>query len=291
MLAAKFLPLGLAFIMFGLGLTLRWADFRRILSFPKPVLVGLAAQMLVLPGVAFFLCKLFGLSSEFSIGMMILAASPGGVTANIFSHLAHGDVALNITLTAINSVLAAVTLPLIVGLSISYFAESDRTIGLQFSKAVEVFAIVLVPVVIGMLVRGKKPDFAAKMDRPVRGFSIVFLVVLIVAAVFQERDSLATSFGQLGGAVLAFNLLSMGAGYLLPRMLNLPRNQAVAISMEVGLHNGTLAIYIALSVLGIYAYAMPAAIYSIVMFVTAGLFTFGLNAAQRRSSGIRDVRA
>ncbi len=286
MLAAKFLPLGLAFIMFGLGLTLTWGDFRRVLSFPKPVIVGLLTQMLALPALAFGLSKAFGLSNEFSIGMMILAASPGGVTANIFSHLAHGDVALNITLTAINSVLAAVTLPLIVGFAIAHFAESDRSIGLQFSKAIEVFAIVLIPVILGMIVRQKKQAFAQKMDRPVRTFSIVFLLVLIIAAVAQERESLMSSFAILGGATLAFNLLSMAIGYFLPSMLNLTKNQSVAIAMEIGLHNSTLAIYIALSVLEVYAYAMPAAIYSIIMFITAGLFTFILNsAAKRRSAG------
>ncbi|GMU52039.1 MAG: Na+-dependent transporter [Candidatus Xenobia bacterium] len=278
MLAAKFLPLGLAFIMFGLGLSLTRADFLRILKVPRPVIIGLLTQMLLLPLFALGICKLFGLSNEFSIGMMILAASPGGVTANIYSHLARGDVALNITLTAVNSVLAAVSLPLIVGLSIAHFAGAEQQVGFQFKKAIEVFAIVLVPVIIGMVVKARKPDFADRMDRPIRVFSILLLVVLIVAAIAQEREKMLASMAQLGGAVLLFNLLSLAVGYLLPLLIKLPRNQAIAISMEVGIHNGTLAIYMALSVLNVYAYAMPAALYSVLMFFTAGLFTMALNA-------------
>jgi BASS family bile acid:Na+ symporter len=278
MLAAKFLPLGLAFIMFGLGLSLTRADFLRILKVPRPVIIGLLTQMLLLPLFALGICKLFGLSNEFSIGMMILAASPGGVTANIYSHLARGDVALNITLTAVNSVLAAVSLPLIVGLSIAHFAGAEQQVGFQFKKAIEVFAIVLVPVIIGMVVKARKPDFADRMDRPIRIFSILLLVVLIVAAIAQEREKMLASMAQLGGAVLLFNLLSLAVGYLLPLLIKLPRNQAIAISMEVGIHNGTLAIYMALSVLNVYAYAMPAALYSVLMFFTAGLFTLALNA-------------
>lgn len=277
MLAAKFLPLGLAFIMFGLGLSLTKDDFLRILKVPKPVILGLFAQMILLPGLALALCYGFGLPQEYCIGMMILAASPGGVTANIFSHLARGDVALNITLTAINSVLAAVTLPLIVGLSIAHFAGSEQQVGFQFKKAIEVFAIVLVPVFVGIMVKARNSSFADKMDKPVRIFSILFLVVLIVAAVLQERENLMATFPQIGAAVLAFNLLSMAIGYSLPRLLKLPHSQSIAISMEVGIHNGTLALYMALSVLAVYAYAMPAAIYSVLMFFTAAIFAFGLN--------------
>ncbi len=278
MLAAKFLPLGLAFIMFGLGLSLTREDFLRILKVPRPVIIGLLTQMLLLPLMALGICKFFGLSNEFSIGMMILAASPGGVTANIYSHLARGDVALNITLTAVNSVLAAVSLPLIVGLSIAHFAGAEQQVGFQFKKAIEVFAIVLVPVFIGMIVRARKPGFAERMDKPIRIFSILLLVVLIAAAIAQEWEKLLASMAQLGGAVLLFNLLSLAVGYLLPLVIKLPRNQAIAISMEVGIHNGTLAIYMALSVLNVYAYAMPAALYSVLMFFTAGLFTMALNA-------------
>jgi BASS family bile acid:Na+ symporter len=277
MLAAKFLPIGLAFIMFGLGLGLTIDDFRRILRVPKPVLIGLGLQLFLLPALAFGICYLFGLSAEASIGMMILAASPGGVTANVFSHLARGDVALNITLTALNSIIAAVFLPLVVGLSVAHFAGSEAALGLQLGKAIEVFAIVLIPVAIGIAVKRQRPAFAAKMDRPLRIFAAVFLVILVVAAIFQERDAISASFVQIGGAVLTFNLVSLAIGYFVPLLVRLPRGQAIAIAFEIGLHNSTLAIFIALSVLNVYAYAMPAAIYSIVMFATAGALVFFFN--------------
>lgn len=277
MIAAKLLPIALALIMLGLGLSLTLDDFRRIVRFPKPVLIGLVAQMFLLPGIAYALCGLFNLSPEYSIGVMILAASPGGVTANLFSHLAHGDVALNITLTAVNSVLAAFTLPLIVAFALAQFGQGGSGIGLQFGKAIEVFAIVLIPVAIGMAIRRQRPDIAARTDRPLRIFSIVVLALLVVGAIAQERENLMQSFSQLGGAMIAFNLLSLLIGYLIPRFVKLPENQAVAIAMEVGLHNSTLAIYIGLSVLGVYAYALPSAIYSIVMFFTAAAFTSLLN--------------
>lgn len=278
------LPAAIALIMLGLGLSLKVEDFTRIIKFPKPVFVGLAAQMLLLPLVAFVLCKVFALPPELAIGLMILAASPGGATANIFSHLSHGDVALNLTLTAINSVLAAISLPLIVGLSIGYFAGENKEIGLQFTKVIEVFFIVLIPVLIGMFIHAKAPSFSKKADRPFRAFSLLVLVAIIVGAVSKEWNSLASYFGQLGGVVIAFNLLSLGVGYLLPIWMKLPQKQAVAIAMEIGIHNSTLAIYIAVSVLGQFSFAMPAALYSLIMFFTAGAFAFTVK--RRLSSGV-----
>lgn len=277
MAATKFLPLALGFIMFGLGLTLTLADFKRIFNYPKPAIIGLAVQVLLLPIMGFILCKLFKLSPEYSIGLMILAASPGGVTANIFSHLAHGDVALNISLTALNSILAAFTLPLIVGTSIRYFNQGDQTIELQFAKAVEVFAIVIVPVVIGMFVRSKNATFASRMDKPTRIFSTLLLVTLALFAITKERATLMDAGGTLLAACVVFNILSLGVGYLLPIALKLPRSQAIAISMEIGIHNSTLAIYMALSVLGVMSFAIPAALYSMAMTVFAALFVYFLN--------------
>jgi BASS family bile acid:Na+ symporter len=278
MAATQFLPLALAFIMFGLGLTLTPADFRRIALYPKPVLIGLAVQVLFLPLLGFLLCKVFGLSPEFSIGMMILAASPGGVTANIFSHLARGDVALNISLTALNSVLAAFTLPLVVTLSLQYFTQGDeQAVTLQFRKAIEVFAVVLIPVAIGMWVKGKSESFAAKMDRPTRIFSALLLAVLAIFAIVQERAKLIDAGAVLLLACVVFNLLSIGVGFILPRVMKLSRPQSIAIAMEIGIHNSTLAIYMALSVLGTMAYAIPAALYSISMMLIGAAFVFVLN--------------
>lgn len=268
------LPLALAIVMLGLGLGLTVDDFRRVAAMPKPVVVGLAVQTVLLPGVAFVLAKLFGLSPELAVGLMLLAASPGGATANIYSHLAKGDVALNITLTATNSLLCLLTLPLILELSLAHFMGAGNYVPPPVRKIVEVGVIILVPVLIGMALRRRAPAFAARMDRPVRAFSLLVLVGVIAAAVAQEWERLPGYFAAVGLACLAFNLLSLWAGYALPLALRLPRRQAIAIAMEIGIHNGTLAIFIALNVLGNSVISIPAVAYSLMMFVTAGVFAW-----------------
>lgn len=270
------LPLSLAIIMFGLGLSLKVQDFTRIVKYPKSIILGLFCQMLLLPLLGLLTCKIFNLSFEASIGVMILAASPGGITANLFSHLAGGNIALNLTLTAVNSVLAAFSLPLIVNLAFDYFSSDSVNIGLQFSKTIEVFAIVLIPVSIGMFVNKVKPALSLKAEKPVKIFSFLVLVVIIIGSILQQKEELALSFSQIGGAMLFFNVFSMIIGYVIPLLLQSPRSEAIAISMEVGIHNGTLAIYIALNLLNSFPFALPAAVYSIIMFFTAGLFSFYL---------------
>ena len=270
------LPVSLGIIMFGFGLSLTPADFKRIFKYPKTISVGLFCQMILIPILAIGLCKGFNLSPEMAIGLMILAASPGGVTANIFSHLSHGDVALNLTLTAINSVLAAFTLPLFILLAGTLFSNESLNIGFQFSKTIEVFFIVLIPVALGMWLNSKKPNLSQKLDKPFRIFSMLVLVIIVVGAILKEKKMLSESFAELGLVILIFNVASMAIGYLIPLFLKLNRKEATAISMEVGIHNGTLAIYIAVSVLGSITLALPAAMYSIIMFVTAAIFSWFL---------------
>src|SRR5690606_31099110 len=191
------LPIALAIIMFGLGLSLTTADFRRVARSPKAVVVALVIQVLLLPAVAFGLVTAFDLDPLLAVGVMLLAASPGGTTANLFSHLFRGDVALNVSLTAINSVLAAFTIPLITNFAIDHF-DADGELGLQFGKVVQVIAIVLVPVVIGMLVRRRSLDFATRADRPVRVFSIVVLVIVAVGALLGEREHIGGYLRDVG---------------------------------------------------------------------------------------------
>lgn len=274
-----FLPAALGIIMLGLGLSLSLADFARVAKFPKPVLIGLACQLLLLPLACFFLAKLFGLAPALAVGLMLLAASPGGTTANLYSHLAHGDVALNITLTAVNSVIAILTMPLIVNLSLAYFMSADQAIPLQFAKVVQVFVIVLGPVAIGMWLRSRFPGFAERMQKPVKIVSALFLLLIILLAVAKDWRTFVDYAPAVGGAALAFNLLSMAVGYCVPRLLKLNLRQAIAIAMEIGIHNGTLAIALALSpaLLNNPTMAIPAAIYSLIMFVTAALFGLWVN--------------
>lgn len=274
-----FLPAALGIIMLGLGLSLSLGDFARVAKFPKPVLIGLACQLLLLPLACFFLAKAFGLAPALAVGLMLLAASPGGTTANLYSHLAHGDVALNITLTAVNSVIAILTMPLIVNLSLAYFMSADQAIPLQFAKVVQVFAIVLGPVAIGMWLRSRFPGFAERMQKPVKIISALFLLLIILLAVAKDWRTFVDYAPAVGGAAMAFNLLSMAVGYCVPRLLKLNLRQAIAIAMEIGIHNGTLAIALALSpaLLNNPTMAIPAAIYSLIMFVTAALFGLWVN--------------
>ncbi|MFE4383795.1 bile acid:sodium symporter family protein [Streptomyces cyaneofuscatus] len=267
------LPIALAIIMFGLGLSLTTDDFRRVTRSPKAVVVALVLQVLVLPLVAFGLVKLFDLDPLLAVGVMLLAASPGGTTANLFSHLFRGDVALNITLTAINSVLAAITIPIITNLAIDYF-DAQGDLGLQLGKVVQVIAIVLIPVAIGMAVRRRSADFAARADRPVRIFSIVVLVIVSAGALLGERENLADYMQQVGLVTGIFCLASLTLGYAGARLLRLDKRQAIASSMEVGIHNTTVALTIALSVLDSTEVAIPSAVYSVLMYVLATAFGY-----------------
>ncbi|WP_394554394.1 bile acid:sodium symporter family protein [Agromyces sp. MMS24-JH15] len=268
------LPVALGIIMFGLGLSLTPGDFARVARYPKAVIVALACQLVLLPAIAFGLVVLFGLPPVLAVGMMLLAASPGGTTANLYSHLFRGDVALNITLTAINSVLAVFTLPLITNLAIQYFLPGDDGLGLQFAKTVEVFVIVLVPVVLGMLVRWWKAGFADRMDKPVRIASVVILAVVIVGAIVSNLELLLANFGILAGITVLFCVLSLTVGYVAPRLLRVDRRQSVACSFEIGIHNATLAIVIAQTVVGSIEMSLPAAVYGVLMFFVALGFGF-----------------
>lgn len=277
LITSVFLPVALAIIMLGLGLSLTVDDFKRILVYPKAIFIGLLCQMLILPVLCFFIAKGFALSPELAVGLMLLAASPGGPTANLFSHLSKGDVALNITLTAVNSILSLFTLPLIVNFSIAYFTDAGQTIPMQFQKIIEVFCIVMIPVLLGMFIRSKAPGFSAKLEKPVKILSAAFLVLIILAAVVKEKEHIAEYFQQVGVPALIFNLGSMAVGYFMPRLFSLDKKQCIAIGMEVGIHNGTLAIYIALSVMSNSVMSIPPAIYSLIMFFTAAVFGFLVN--------------
>jgi len=272
--AAVALPLALGVIMFGLGLDLTPGDFARVAKNPKAAGVALACQLLLLPAVCFALVLLFRLPPMLAVGMLLLAASPGGTTANLYSHLFRGDVALNISLTAINSVIAVITLPVITNLAIAYFHPADLTLGLQFRKAVEVFVIVLAPVGLGMLVRGLKPAFAKAMDKPVRIASVVILAVVILGAVAGSFDLLTSNLLLLGGVTTVFCLISLTLGFIVPRLLRIERPQAIASAFEVGIHNATLAIVVAQGVLQQPEMSLPAAIYGVLMFPIAALFGF-----------------
>ncbi|EJN02422.1 bile acid:sodium symporter family protein [Phyllobacterium sp. YR531] len=273
-----FLPVSLGVIMLGLGLALTSKDFHNVLKAPKAVLVALFCQTFILPLACLGLVYLFNLEPALAVGMMLLAASPGGTSANLYSHLAGGDVALNISLTAVNSALSIITLPLIVNWSLAHFFSEGQAIPLQFSKVIQVFVIVLGPVIIGMWLRHRYPDFAKRMERPVKTLSLIFLLLVVLVALVQEWETLRIWAPIVGLAALAFNLVSLAVGYFVPRTVGIDNRQATAIGMEIGIHNGTLAIAIALSpfLLNNPTMAVPAAIYGLIAFITAALFGYWL---------------
>ncbi|WP_168626026.1 bile acid:sodium symporter family protein [Cryobacterium sp. BB307] len=282
------LPVALGIIMFGLGLTLTLGDFARVGKHPKAVIIALVCQLLLLPAICFGLVLALQLPPVLAVGMLLLAASPGGTTANLYSHLFGGDVALNISLTAVNSVIAVVTLPIITNLAIAFFMPGGDQLGLQFSKALEVFAIVLLPVALGMLVRWWRPKFADAMNKPVRIASVVILVVVIAGAVYSNLELLATHIGSLALITVLFCVISLTVGYFVPRWLGVRRSEAIASGFEIGIHNATLSIVIAQTVLGSEELSLPAAVYGVLMFFVAAGFGFIIRA---RSSERESVAA
>jgi len=268
------LPLALAIIMFGLGLTLTVQDFRRVARSPKAAILALACQILLLPAICFGLVIAVNLDPLLAVGMMLLAASPGGTTANLFSHLAGGDVALNITLTAINSVLAVVTIPVVVNVSADYFLGSSTDIGLPTGKVLQVVAIVLIPVAIGMFVRHRFQSFAERMQRPVKIGSGVVLVLVIVVALAGAWDVFLDNVVAVGTVSLILCILSLIIGYWVPRLAGVERSQSIASGMEVGVHNATLAITIAVTLLDNDELSVAPAMYGLLMFFPAAAAGF-----------------
>lgn len=265
------LPVALAIIMFGLGLDLTVGDFRRVGRQPKAVSIALGCQILLLPLICFGLVVAFDLPALLGIGMLLLAASPGGTTANLFSHLFRGDVALNITLTAINTVIAIVTLPLITGFAIAYYDRQDD-VSMPLVEVVKVFALILLPVGLGMLVNARNHAFAERMDKPVRIGSAVILAIMVLGILLSERDNVVDYIGDVGAVTAIFCATSLVLGFFVPRALGVSGPQSIASSMEIGVHNGTLAIYVAIEVLDSVEISVPAAVYSIIMFIFAALW-------------------
>jgi BASS family bile acid:Na+ symporter len=275
----QFLPFALGVVMLSLGLSLTPNDFRRVIEIPRPIGAALVCQILLLPAICFLIARLLALPPVLAVGLMLMAAAPGGALANIFSHLANGDLALNLTLTAVNSVLSIVTLPLIVGFSMVYFMDDGRTIALQYGKFLQVFEIIIAPAAVGMLLRDRFPQMAERLRTPIKFVAGFLVLALGGLALVTGWDSLVAHFSVLGPAVLLVNVISLSVGYAVPRLMHLDRRRAIAISIEIGLHNGALAIAIASSpqLLGNSEMAIPAALYGVMMPFVTTAFIFIVN--------------
>ncbi|MBE7385430.1 MAG: bile acid:sodium symporter [Leptolyngbya sp. SIO1E4] len=274
-LTAVFLPLALFIIMLGMGLGLTINDFKRILIEPKAVMLGLIAQLMMLPVVGFLLANLFPLSPELAVGVMVLVACPGGPTSNMVTYLVRGNVALSITLTAISSLITVFTIPLVVNLSMQTFMGEAVTLRLPFlTTVIQIAIITLIPVAIGMLLHHYTPRFAAKVERWVKWVSLFFLALIIVGLLARERANVASFFVQVGWVTLTLNVVTMALGFAIAALAKLDIRSAKAITIEVGIQNGTLAITIASAqtFLNAPTMAIPAAIYSLIMFATSAVF-------------------
>lgn len=259
----QYFPLVAAVIMLALGLTLTVADFKRAATLWRPLAVALVCQALVLPTLCLLIAEAFHLEPHLAVGLMLMAATPGGTMANILSHLFNGDLALNLTLSAINAALSVFTLPAILAASMTWFLGEGRFIPLQLDKFAIVFALVLIPTAIGIAIRHRFPELARRLQRPVKIVAAALLIVTVVAAIAGGRTTLWHNFGVLSGAVVSFCAVSLTVGYLVPRLMRLAPPQATAVSLEVGLHNTVVALGVALSpqLLNSAEMATPALIY------------------------------
>lgn len=276
-LTVVFLPLALFFIMFGMGLSLTLDDFKRVLVEPKAIILGLIAQLVMLPVVGFLLALIFPLSPELSVGVMILAASPGGTVSNIITYLIRGNVALSVTLTAISSLITVFTIPLLVNFSMENFMGEDITLNLPFGKTVIQIAVVtLIPIAIGMLLHRYIPKLAMRVEKAVQWLSLLFLGLIIFGILFNERANLASFFLQVGGVTFTLNILTMALGYGIATLAKLDKPSSKSITIEVGIQNGALAIAIASSptLLNMPTMAIPTAIYGLIMFATSAIFSW-----------------
>jgi BASS family bile acid:Na+ symporter len=273
LLTKVILPISLFCIMFGMGLSLRPLDFKKIVTSPKVVALGVCAQMLLLPFVAFIIAIVFKLPPEIAVGLIIIALAPGGATSNMFTYLSKGDVSLSITLTAIVSLIAPFSIPVLAGLSMEYFMSNHAAFNLPVVQTiVQLLVITVIPVLLGMFVLSRWQKFAKKIEPLLKWLSILFLILIIVLIVLKNSANMISYFSQAGLATLALNLVALMLGYLLSKLAKLSHAQAVTIGFEVGIQNGTLALVVAGTLIGNQVMMIPAVTYSLIMFFSGSLF-------------------
>ena len=274
LISSVFLPLAIAFIMFSLGLNLRISDFTRIFTQPKDLIIGLFSQIIILPIVAFILIIFYpNLPVELAVGVMILAAVPGGATSNFFTSLAKGDVALSISLTALTSLICIITIPFIAVYSYNYFVGTKIDVSI-LQKSLELFAIVTVPTILGMLVNSFYNSFALNFESKAKVISIVLLALVIIGAVIKYQSDVMNYFKQAGLITLILNILMMIIAFYIGKFFASSIKKAKTFVFELGLQNGSVAIFVADSIFGGGPFIIPAATYSLIMFLTSIIFVY-----------------
>ena len=269
------LPLALAFIMFTLGLGLSVSDFSNVFRKPKNFLIGLISQLIFLPIVGLTLVIIWPLPIEIAIGVMLIAAAPGGVTSNILTFFAKGDIALSVSLTAVMSLLSAASVPIVLAISIGLIGDSSLPDSISLTGiALSMFLIVTLPVLLGLGVRSFLNSLTLKIEKSARFISTLLFILVLVGAILAERENVVSYFAQTGLVVLTLNILMMLIAFYWSGFFGMGIAQKKAIAIECGLQNGTLAIFVGTSLFGGGLYIIPAATYSLVMYLTSLLFIY-----------------
>ena len=273
-----FLPLSLAIIMLGMGMTLIPLDFTRILKNPKATLIGLTNQLIFLPIIGFSLAIVFNLSPIMAVGLMILTTCPGGPTSNLITQVCRGNIALSVTLTAIASILSVLTIPFVLSYAFEYFGTGTHvTIKLPiFDTILQIMVITIIPISMGMLIRRFRTKFAIRMEKPMRIASTVIFILVFLAVIAANFNIIGKAMKEVGLVTLLLNIITMGLGYLTARLFKLNFKSAISITVESGIQNGTLAFVIATSILNNVEMGIPTAAYAIWMFMTGGILMWHL---------------
>ena len=288
LLSKVFLPLSLAIIMFGMGMTLIPSDFTRIVKYPKAVLIGLFNQLIFLPIIGFSLAVAFNLEPIMAVGIMILASCPGGPTSNLITQVCKGNIALSVTLTAIASFISILTIPFILSYALEYFGTSTgATINLPILDTIlQIMVITVIPISIGMIIRRLKPSFAIKMEKPMRIASTVIFILVFIAVIAANINLIGEAMKRVGLVTLLLNIATMGLGYMTARLFKLNLKNAISITVESGIQNGTLAFVIATTILNNIEMGIPTGAYSIWMFITGGILMWQLGKRKETKSKI-----
>lgn len=278
LISKVFLPLSLAIIMLGMGMTLIITDFTRIIKYPRAILIGLTNQLIFLPIIGFSLAIAFNLNPVMAVGLMILASCPGGPTSNLITQVCKGNIALSVTLTAVASIVSILTIPFILSYALEYFvSNTDVTIKLPIIDTIfQIMGITVIPISIGMLIRKHKINFAKRMEKPMRTASTVIFILVFIAVLAANADKLIDGMKEAGLVTLVLNIATMGLGYLTARLFKLNLKNTISITIESGIQNGTLALVIATSILNNVEMGIPIGAYAIWMFITAGILMWQL---------------
>ena len=274
-IVTKIAPIALALIMLGLGLGLTVKDFKRVLTTPKDFLVGIICQLILLPIIAYLIILVLSLPIEIALGLMIIASAPGGVTSNVLTKFANGDVALSISLTAVGSLISIISVPFIV------FTSADLLNVTEMSKeitmtgiAIKMALVVTVPVIFGMIIRSFADNFISSNLKMINKITGLLFIIVFIAVWVEERENIFSYLAQAGTAVLALNIIMMILAFYIAKFFASGIPQKKCISLECGLQNGTLAVFVATQIFDNVAYVVPTAAYALIMYITGFIFIY-----------------